>query len=129
MKKDEVKKSKHHERLAIYVSIAAFIVSLTGFYLQYFYSNYTLIAKVNYFDRFDFQTKSFDYRDYGYSNTIRSKLNLSLVNTGNTNQYLTDIIVSCEAVNKKGLKSTVEYYESLELIENVFELKPNTRVL
>jgi len=129
MKKDEVNKSKHHERLAIYISIAAFIMSLTGFYLQYFYSNYTLIAKVNYFDRFDFQTEIFDYRDYGYNNSISPKLNLSLVNTGNTNQYLTDVIVSCEAVNKKGLKSTIEYYKSPELNENVFELKPNTRVL
>lgn len=49
--KTTTRKKKGSEWIAVYISIAALSVSFLGLYFQYFYKDFSVIAKVNQVDK------------------------------------------------------------------------------
>ena len=120
---------KRFESLSVYISVAALSISFFGLYFQYFHQNLSIIAKVNSIDRSEFIINDFNYVDYGLEDSPRAKISLVLVNTGNMSQYLTSIEVQCTASSADGSKYTLENFYSAELESNVYEIRPQTRII
>lgn len=88
--KQSVKLFATHEWVAIFVSLLAFLTSLTSLYVQFFHQNHEVAVNPIQFVR------DYDQVESWRTTFVSANIELSIGNLGNTDQFLTFAKFTCE---------------------------------